>query len=79
VIEIGTSDADRYSKHLVEDRATDAIDVERAEMVELVQSAIRRLPPMEAQVIRLRYGLDGSSSRTLEETGHLLNLCKQRS
>ncbi|WP_067549074.1 sigma factor-like helix-turn-helix DNA-binding protein [Nocardia crassostreae] len=36
------------------------------------------LPEREAQVVALRYGLDGSDPRTLEEVGRLFGVSRER-
>ncbi|NNH74601.1 sigma-70 family RNA polymerase sigma factor [Nocardia uniformis] len=40
--------------------------------------ALRTLPEREAQVIALRYGLDGHEARTLEEIGRLFGVSRER-
>jgi len=45
---------------------------------ERVRAVVDTLPPREAQVIRLRYGLDGSAPLTLEEIAHKFGLTRER-
>lgn len=45
---------------------------------ELLHSAIEALPPDDATIIRLRYGLDDGEPQTLEAVGQLFNVTKER-
>jgi RNA polymerase sigma factor (sigma-70 family) len=49
----------------------------RRETAARVWAALGRLHPRDAQVIRLRYGLD-DREHTLEEVGHLMSLTRER-
>jgi RNA polymerase sigma factor (sigma-70 family) len=49
----------------------------RLEAVAAVRAAIKRLRPRDAQVVRLRYGLDGEE-HTLEQIGQLMGLTRER-
>ncbi len=44
----------------------------------LIRKLVDKLPEREAKIIRFRFGLDGSSERTLEEVGSKLNLTRER-
>lgn len=48
--------------------------VQKEEVTELLES----LSDRERQVIRLRYGLDGGRTHTLEEIGEQLNVTRER-
>jgi RNA polymerase primary sigma factor len=43
-----------------------------------VQQAIGRLPPREREVLRLRFGLEGSEPQTLEQVGRSFRLTRER-
>lgn len=45
---------------------------------EVLHSAIDALPPDDATIIRLRYGLEGGKAQTLEAVGRLFNVTKER-
>ena len=45
---------------------------------ERIRAVLDTLPPREAQVIRLRYGLDGRPPLTLEEIAHKFGLTRER-
>ena len=46
-------------------------------MAEAVRVAVAQLPPREARVVALRFGLDGEEA-TLEETGRCVGLSRER-
>ncbi len=43
-----------------------------------VSGLLSQLPPREATVLHMRFGLDGSEPRTLEEVGHELHISRER-
>src|SRR5688572_18896249 len=43
-----------------------------------VESALRTLPPRDAKVLRLYFGLDGGREHTLEEIGGMLGVIRER-
>ena len=45
---------------------------------EMIEKALRRFSEREANVIRLRYGLDGNGPHTLEEVGAIYNVTRER-
>jgi RNA polymerase primary sigma factor len=45
---------------------------------EQLQSALNRLPPREAQILRLRYGLEDGRVYTLEEVGQTIGVTRER-
>ena len=55
-----------------EDQAMDAF------LTEEVDSALRTLPPRDAKVLRLYFGLDGGREHTLEEIGGMLGVTRER-
>ena len=61
-------------------RLLEAPDVahDREELREQVAFALSRLSPREAQVLRLRFGLDGDGARTFDEIGAVLEVGKER-
>ncbi len=65
---------------VVEDRlaVSPAREMERIIRQERVEGALAALREREAQVLRLRYGLQDGQPRTLEETGGQLGLTRER-
>jgi RNA polymerase primary sigma factor len=47
-------------------------------MTEVIREAMRKLKPIEKEVLRCRYGLDGMEPLTLCEIGKRYNLTKER-
>ena len=47
-------------------------------LIEEVEAALRTLPPRDAKVLRLYFGLDGGQEHTLEEIGRLLGITRER-
>ena len=45
---------------------------------EEIESALRTLPPRDAKVLRLYFGLDGGREHTLEEIGSMLGVTRER-
>ena len=51
---------------------------ERAELREQVDRALATLPPRDAEVLRLRYGLDDGGERTLDQIGEVFDIQRER-
>ena len=47
-------------------------------LTEEVEAALRTLPPRDAKVLRLYFGLDGGQEHTLEEIGNLFGITRER-
>lgn len=64
----------------VEDEVTPPPTAEASQSLleEQVEEALASLTPREAEVIRLRFGLDGGRSYTLEEVGQKIGLTRER-
>jgi len=45
---------------------------------EEIERALRTLPPRDARVLRLYFGLDGGREHTLEEIGGMLGVTRER-
>ncbi len=57
----------------------DVIDTLLArENINEVQEYLKQLPEREATIINLRYGLNGTPKKTLEEIGHIYGLTRER-
>jgi RNA polymerase primary sigma factor len=53
-------------------------NAERVELVLKTRAALESLKPREAEVIRMRFGIEGSSPHTLDEIGRKLSLSRER-
>lgn len=73
-------DEDRLLGDLLEDReATYPEDaVSRILMEEQIQEVLLQLPPREAQVLRLRYGLQDGTSYKLQQVGERMGITRER-
>ncbi len=47
-------------------------------LAEHLQAALNRLPPREAQILQLRYGLLDGETHTLEEVGKVIGVTRER-
>jgi len=52
--------------------------IEDRQMIEQVRQVLGELSPMELDILRRRFGLEGSEERTLEEIGHDYALSRER-
>ena len=43
-----------------------------------IEAALATLPPRDAKVLRLYFGLDDGNSRTLEEIGRMMGVTRER-
>ena len=50
----------------------------RAMLVEAVEAVLHDLPEREQEIVKMRFGLDGSQIRTLEEVGQELGVTRER-
>jgi RNA polymerase primary sigma factor len=51
---------------------------DKEDSFELLNEVLPKLPPREAAIIRLRFGLEGGVEKTLEEIGALMRLTRER-
>lgn len=58
--------------------ALESTDGERAELKEIIDGQLAVLSEREREVITLRFGLDGSDERTLQEVGDVLGVTRER-
>jgi RNA polymerase primary sigma factor len=65
---------------LIEDKETEAPDISTVLNVvrEHVKSALDVLSDREAEIIKLRFGIDGNEPQTLEEVGKRFNITRER-
>jgi RNA polymerase primary sigma factor len=74
-------DGDATIASLIEDRTTQSpsANVLRNSLRDIASEALSTLSPREAEILRLRYGLDGNGEeRTLEEVGRHFNVTRER-
>jgi len=77
---VGTDDDASLGDFIADDRATSAAEtsVEEQLMRTQLRDVLDTLEAREAAVVRMRYGLDGSQPRTLDEIGREFKLSRER-
>ncbi|MBL1078126.1 sigma-70 family RNA polymerase sigma factor [Nocardia sp. 2] len=75
---IGEEDATEFGELLADRTPDPSVTVTEAALRGQLGKVLRSLPEREAQVIALRYGLDGSEARTLEEVGRVFGVSRER-
>ena len=70
-----TADLDRFVPLTQE--GTDASTMASSRTADL-EAALAALPPRDAKVLRLYFGLDDGNSRTLEEIGRMMGVTRER-
>jgi len=75
----GGDDGSDFVAYLEDERApSPRAGVQRELLAEQIQRVLGSLPVREREVIRLRFGLDGSRVHTLEELGKRFNVTRER-
>jgi len=74
------SEEDSLLSDLIEDEEAEAPDTQTVSNVvkEQVQAALKALSDREAEIIRLRFGIGGNESQTLEEVGKKFGITRER-
>lgn len=76
---LGDEDSSRLGDVLPDDRAENPFDsLEQKNMLDLLDELVDRLPEREYEILRLRFGLDGRTERSLEEIGHHFGVTRER-
>ena len=67
-------------KDFIPDESVEALieTVDQSLLAEQVEEVLDTLPPREARILRLRFGLEDSRSYTLEEVAEVLGLTRER-
>jgi RNA polymerase primary sigma factor len=79
-LEAPAGEEDSVFSDFLEDKTVKnpALETERTLLQEEVQTVLSTLSPREQEVIKMRYGLDGGFSLTLEEVGLCLEVTSER-
>lgn len=76
---LGDDDSSRLGDVLPDERAENPFDsLEQKNMLDLLDELVDRLPEREYEILRLRFGLDGGSERSLEEIGEQFGVTRER-
>jgi RNA polymerase primary sigma factor len=62
---------------MAEQEGTDSATMTNSQTSD-IESALAVLPPRDAKVLRLYFGLDDGNSRTLEEIGRMMGVTRER-
>jgi len=68
---------ERIERFVADQEATDSSALANSQ-TEGIEAALGTLPPRDAKVLRLYFGLDGEEPMTLEEIGALLSITRER-
>ena len=60
-----------------EQESTDSSTMQNSQTSD-IEAALATLPPRDARVLRLYFGLDDGNSRTLEEIGRMMGVTRER-
>ena len=60
------------------DKANFTVEAEQDGYVLSIEQALNTLPPRDAKVLRLYFGLEGGREHTLEEIGSMLGVTRER-
>lgn len=75
---VGDEDCRRFIDFLSDDSPTPYDDAVSASWSKRVHELLEMLPPMEARILRWRFGLDDEDELTLKEIGDKYNLSRER-
>lgn len=72
--------SERTLLDLVPDKASEDAEQEthRKDIKSLVTKLLKQLPPKEHEILRRRYGLDGTTAGTLEQVGRVMGISRNR-
>jgi RNA polymerase primary sigma factor len=76
---LGDEADSRYGDIIEDEHAANPYEAFKAKATrEEIQELVKNLPPREAEILALRYGLDGRKPQTLEEVGKKFKVTRER-
>ena len=76
---LGDDDSSRLADVVADENAElPGFNLDKEDSFELLNEVLPKLPPREAAILRLRFGLEGGVEKTLEEIGALMRLTRER-
>lgn len=76
---LGDDDSNRIADVVADENAElPGFNLDKENAFELLNEVLPKLPPREAAIIRLRFGLEGGVEKTLEEIGAIMQLTRER-
>ncbi len=75
---VGDEDAELEDFITDQNSPSPCADLERGETIRRIRTMLKTLPPKEAKVIRMRFGIGVERDHTLEEVGRHLSITRER-
>ena len=76
---LGLDDANRLADVIADENGERPDEhLEQKNSLELLREVLPKLPKRQASILNLRFGLDGSNAKTLEEIGALMGVTRER-
>lgn len=76
---VGDDDGTQFGDLIGDENTTDPLqNLQSQNVLDDLRSMVEDLDPREAEIIRLRFGLDGSKPKTLEEVGEMFEITRER-
>jgi RNA polymerase primary sigma factor len=76
---LGDEDSSRLADVVADENAElPGFNLDKDDSLELLNEVLPKLPPREAAILRLRFGLEGGVEKTLEEIGAVMRLTRER-
>ena len=76
---LGDNDTSRLADVVADENAElPGSGLDKEDSFELLKEVLPKLPPREAAILRLRFGLEGGVEKTLEEIGAMMRLTRER-
>jgi len=76
---IGDEDSNNFAEVVQDESADDPYEqLEEKTVIRMLQEMVKTLDVREATILQARFGLDGSSERTLEEVGQKFGVTRER-
>jgi RNA polymerase primary sigma factor len=69
--------SERIERFAAEQEGTDSSAIANSQTAD-IEAALATLPPRDAKVLRLYFGLDDGNARTLEEIGRMMGVTRER-
>jgi len=76
---IGDEESNNFAEVVQDENADDPYEqLEDKTVTSMLQDMVMKLDPREATILRIRFGLDGGSEKTLEEVGEKFGVTRER-
>ena len=76
---MGDDDTSRLSDIVEDENSVDPYEqLEGKTVTHMMLGFVETLPPREATILRMRFGLNGERERTLEEVGQMFGVTRER-